>query len=275
MTAFLALLRKHLIDSRWLLGLSALALFGLGWLFVYVTHRIEVQAKRDATPFGQVRRMGFAAIGGPAVDGSSTSFEVALWRHPFVVLIVCMWPIARGSLAVGGEIERGTMDLMLSRPVSRTSYLASQVVAALIGLVILAAALVAGNQLGNRYNVIDEPPGIRPLLRPALGVIALGVALYGYSLFLSAIDLVRWRPNLFASALTMVAFIAQVVANIPSLENWKWIERYSVFRYYDPVDAALKAQGLASNVAVLGTIGLIGVVLAFLAFAFRDLPTSG
>ena len=36
MRPFWALIRKEVHESRWMLGLSALALFGLGWLFVYV-----------------------------------------------------------------------------------------------------------------------------------------------------------------------------------------------------------------------------------------------
>ena len=47
MRSFWALLGKHVHESRWTLVLSAAALFGLGWLFVYVTSLNEGEI-RDA-----------------------------------------------------------------------------------------------------------------------------------------------------------------------------------------------------------------------------------
>ena len=64
---------------------------------------------------------------------------MAFWNHPFFLILVSIWSIVRGSAAVAAEVERGTMDLILSRPVSRSSYLASQVGVALAGLVVLGA----------------------------------------------------------------------------------------------------------------------------------------
>ena len=46
MTPFLALLRKQIHESRWTLGLSATVLFGLGWLFVWVTSLNEAEIVR-------------------------------------------------------------------------------------------------------------------------------------------------------------------------------------------------------------------------------------
>ena len=43
MTPFLALLRKHIHDTRWMLILSAAALFALGWLFVFFTSLNETE----------------------------------------------------------------------------------------------------------------------------------------------------------------------------------------------------------------------------------------
>lgn len=275
MSGFFALVRKQLVESRWLLGLSAVALFALSWLFVYATYRIEREIRKSDDPFIQMRMRGLARMGGDSMDGSSTSFEVGMWRHPFIVIIVCLWPISRASLAVAGEIERGTLDMVLSRPVTRRSYLSSQVAVALIGLVVLGAALVVGNQVGNRFNPIEAPPGVRAIARPALNAMALGLAIFGYTLPLSAVDLVRWRPNLAASALTIAAVVIQVIVGMPSMEDWKWLETYSVFHYFDPVEAAIVAKQVWTNAAVLGGVGLVGIVLSYLGFGWRDLPTSG
>lgn len=278
MTAFLALLRKLVGESKWLLGISAAALFGLSWLSVYITARIEgrMRAVVGTGSGSPGRPPGFLrGLGGAAMDFSSGAIEVAWWNHPFVVLSVVLWAIARGSIAVAGEIDRGTLDLTLSRPVTRTNYLVTQVIVAGAGLFVLVAALVAGNIVGTQYNRIATPPSVVALARPALNLAALGFAIFGYTLLLSAGDVVRWRPNLFASVLTLAGFVAFAIANAPSMEDYKWIENYSVFKAYTPVEAVVKGADLAANVTALGLVGGLGIVLAGWIFAYRDLPSSG
>lgn len=276
MGAFVAMVRRRLAESRWFLGISAAALFGLSWLFVYTTARIE--ARMQAASGGdRLRGTGLLRrLGGAAMDFSSTAIEVTWWNHPFIILILATWAISRGSAAVAGELERGSLDLILSRPVSRASYLGAQVTVAVFGVALLAVALIAGNQVGALYNPVAMPPGVRVLARPALNFAALGLAIYGYTVLLSAVDSVRWRPNLLASVLTLGGFIALIVANIPTLEDWKpWLEKVSIFKAYNPIEAAVKGETLGFNLSVLAGLGAAGIALAFLAFHERDLPASG
>ncbi len=60
MSVVLTLVRKNLLDSRWLLAICGSALFGLCWLFVFVAHRIEVaiQAATGRPADGDAPRAG-------------------------------------------------------------------------------------------------------------------------------------------------------------------------------------------------------------------------
>jgi ABC-2 type transport system permease protein len=275
MTAFWALIRKQVVDARWTLGFSAAALFGLSWLFVYATSRIEERMRAVAALGGAARPMRMLrGLGGESMDFTSPAIEMAFWNHPFIVLTFAIWVIGRGSAAVAAEVERGTMDLILSRPVSRTRYLAAQVTVALTGLAVLAGAMILGNWLATRYNPIQDPPSLALLLKPSANLAALGLSIYGYTLLCSTLDSVRWRPTLIASVVTLAGFIANVVANLPTLEDWKWLEKLSIFKAFDPVEVVTKGQTLAFNLAILSGLGVAGVVLAFLAFSVRDLPSN-
>ena len=273
MNVFAVLLRKHLIESKWALGLCVSAFFGLSILSIWLTARAErviAQADMSQGP----RRLGvFRALGGAAMDYSTLAMEVAFWNHPLIVLTVLGWSISRGAAAVSGEIERGTLDMILSRPVSRASYLASHVAFAALGLVALAAALIAGNRMGSLFFTVKSPPGVPALLRPGTMVVALGLGAYGYTLPFSAIDIVRWRPGLIASALTLGGLIAMTVA--PQFEDYEWLlEKFSIFRAYAPVTVAMKGEPLAYNATVLAVVFAVGIVLSFIAFARRDLPAN-
>jgi ABC-2 type transport system permease protein len=272
MTAMRALFRKQAVESRWVLGISAAAFFGLSILTTWLTWRFEQLLERgEIGP--AVRRYGFLrALGGKNMDYSTTALEICWWNHPLIVLTVLGWAISRGSAAVAGEIERGTLDLTLSRPVSRSTYLLAQVAFTLWGLVVLAAALIAGNQVGAQFYALKDPPSVLTLLRPSAMVITLGMAIYGYTLPFSTLDVVRWRPGVIAAALTLGGLIAMSVA--PQFDGYDWLEKLSVFDAYAPVTVALKGDPLTYNGLVLGTVFAAGVALALAIFAQRDLPTN-
>ena len=98
------------------------------------------------------------------------------------------------------------------------------------------------------------------------------MAVYGYTLPFSALDVVRWRPGLVAAALTLGGLIAMSVA--PQFEGYDWLEKLSVFRAYAPVTVAMKGEPLAYNATVLCVVFAAGVVLALAIFWKRDLPTN-
>ena len=118
MRPFWALIRKEVHESRWTLLLSALALFGLGWLFVYVTSLNEAEIVRQlGSDSGDIGgRIQFLRSLGIMEEPTSVSLIMASWNHPFILIVISTWAIGRGSGAVAAEVERGTMDLILSRP---------------------------------------------------------------------------------------------------------------------------------------------------------------
>ena len=279
MTPFLALLRKQIHEARWTLGLSAAVLFGLGWLFVWVTSLNETEIVRRLGDDSEQGRIQMLRIMGVTEDPSSLSLIMASWSHPFIFLLISIWAIGRGSAAVAADVERGTMDLILSRPVPRWVYLTSYVLVAAAGLAILALALLAGTSIAVRYNVLREPPTLWALLPPAVNLAALGLPIYGYTLLASSLDHVRWRPTTIGSVLTMAGVIAFIASLVPQLQqmSWKpWLDRLSIFKaYYNPVELVTKGETLGFNLAILGGIGLACIAVAFLAFAVRDLPANG
>jgi ABC-2 type transport system permease protein len=280
MKPFWALIGKEVQESRWTLVLSAAALFGLGWLFVYVTSRNETEIVRqlnsDSGDIGG--RMQMIRALGITGEPSSAELIMASWNHPFILILISAWAIGRGSGAVAAEVERGTMDLILSRPIPRWLYLGAHIGVATVGLAILGLALMAGAAIAVRYNVLREPPSVATLLRPAINLAALGFPVYGYTLLASALDHVRRRPITVGSVLTLAGFIMWVISLIPVFQDswWRpWLERFSIFKAYNPVELVQQGQTLNQNLAILGGVGAACIALAFLVFARRDLPANG
>ncbi len=275
MIVMLALLRKGLLDVRWMLGIIAVSLFGLCWWFAHFAHRAESRLRQIA---GGAPGRGPAAMlrgmGGAAMDYSTAAIEMAFWNIPVVPLILATWAISRGSAAVAGEIEKGTIDLILARPVGRSMYLGSQVLLAVLGLAVIAGSMMAGNLVGAYFNSLEHPLTALALTRPTLNLAAFGWSIFGYTLMISAADSIRWRATMAGSVATLVGFIALTISTIPSLDEWKWLEHISIFKALSLVEAATKAEALPFNVGILGLVGAIGVAVAFVLFARRDLPAG-
>lgn len=278
MRPFWALIRKQIHESRWTLFIAAAALFALGWLSIYMTSLNESRILKMLETGGGGGRIEWMRRLGLGEVPTSAEITMAFWNHPFFLILVAMWGIVRGSAAVAAEVERGTMDLLLSRPVSRGAYLASQVLVALAGLVVLAIGLAAGASLAVRYNTLRVAPEAGALFGPAVNLAALGLPIYGYTLLASSMDHVRWRPTWIGSCLTLAGLIANVIALQPVFadEWWKpWLQRFSIFSAYNPVEVVTRGETLAPNLAVLAGIGAPCILLAFVIFARRDLPANG
>lgn len=274
MKPFWTLVRKNLHDARWALFLSSSLLAFLGWLLVYVASRQETNIRRalsDGKGFSWVRQMGLDA------DPPSIEIMMAFWNHPFIILMIAMFALGRGANAVGAEIERGTLDMVMSRPVSRSAYLGAQVLTSTLGLLAIAAALAVGAYAATFYNILKSPPGFELLMKPAFNLAALAFPMYGYTLLFSSLDIVRWRALTAGSALTLAGFIARVISLIPVFKDswWQpWAEHASLFTLYNPVDAVSGRGHCGQDVAILLGLGTAFIALAFLAFAHRDLPAN-
>jgi len=267
MNGLLTLIRKQLIEARWMLGLSILALFALGWLVAMDTGRFLNDANRQKQ---------FRAFAADLPLSLVLQRELFFWNLPPVLLPVLIWAIARGSLSVAGELERGTLDLVLARPVRRSVYLAAHVAVGIAGLMLIVGALAGGAMFGNWLHKVPNPPTFLIWARPWSNLVALGLAIFGYTLLASTYDIFRWRATMTGSVLTILAVILLAIANFEVLARYrKAIEAASIFKRYHPSSAALTGKGLGFNLGVLGMIAAACILLGFAIFCRRDLPASG
>jgi ABC-2 type transport system permease protein len=187
--------------------------------------------------------------------------------HPFPLILLSVWAVRVAAGALAGEVGRGTMDLIGSRPVARGSQVAAAALSVVAGLAAIAAAGWAGTAIGLQ-------------LRPLEGVSAsdmLPVAAMSGLLFASAGSVallvsatrrdggaaVSWCAGLLAASYVL-DYLARVWPTIASLRP------LSLFRYYEP--QRILREGIAgSDVAVLSAVGAAALVLAFGVFARRDL----
>jgi ABC-2 type transport system permease protein len=88
-------------------------------------------------------------IGGDRVvlDGAMDLLSIG-YVHPLVIILTCIWAIGRAAGAIAGEIDRGTMELLLAQPLARSRLILAHLLLDGITIPVLCLSLWAGNFIG-------------------------------------------------------------------------------------------------------------------------------
>lgn len=285
------LVRKLLRDIRLFLAAVALLLGAFEALWIRITARIL----GDISPFlvsvaenagksikdieaqvfkGDPGQMVQAIIGGEGINLQRAMDMASVgYVHPLVQTIFCIWAVGRASGAIAGEIDRGTMELLLAQPIARFRLVLAHLIVDGITIPLLCLSLWTGTCLGTALvgeivpeKVDIQPPKDLPLIakifwpKPppeteqtrqaererlaihptqflaALPVIAgLLFAISGYTMWLSSAGRFRWRVMGYAVLITLVQFLVNVLGQMWSAIAW--LRPLTIFYYYQPQPA--------------------------------------
>src|SRR5262249_52177738 len=130
------LVKKLLRDLRLTLAVFALLLGAFQVLWYKITERILGQLAPFFNTLGglgglepkDIEAMVFegpgkiirSLIGGSTVDLNTAVDVLSIGLvHPLVQIILCIWAVGRGASALAGEVDRGTMELLIAQPLAR------------------------------------------------------------------------------------------------------------------------------------------------------------
>jgi len=202
--------------------------------------------------------------------GPKTLSSVA-WVHPLVLAIVWAHEITLCTRLPAGEVDRGTIDLLLGLPVSRWQlYLCESSVWLATGLVLTAAG-VAGSLIGGlaiRPELRHEPGR---LLVVILNFYCLYLAVGGLSWLVSAASDRRGRAVGVVFAVLLGSFLLNVLDQF-----WRparAVSFLSVLHYYQPMAVLRDAAWPARDMLVLLSAGLLLWLAGGLLFSRRNICT--
>lgn len=287
------LVRKFLRDYRVGLTIVALLLFLFQLLWGRVTQRIVHEILPSLGQFVPPQQILDTVFAGPGkiiqalVGGETIQFTEAphalsvSYIHPVTQIILCVWAVGRAAGAIAGEIDRGTMELLMAQPIRRGQVLRAHLIVELITLPILCLSMWAGTWTGAAWvGFLDaEVPSHRVdpwLFAPGLlAVAALVFAVSGMTMALSAGGRFRGRVLGLAVVVTLLQFLINVIAQL--WEPMEVMRPFTLFYYYQPQKIMLHADWHSDmtvwrSLAVLFAVGAAGYVLAWAIFRRRDLP---
>jgi len=261
-------------DQR-LLFLSMAALWGaFPWLYLWLSAQIPMPAFQEvllrAIPADWQKLSGV-----PFSEVATHAGRVALaFVDPVVVLAATVWGITRGSDAVSGPLERGTMEMVLAAPVSRTAVFVTQALAVTAGAAVLCGILLASVWTAVAFGPWAGTVAPSRFVPAVANVFGLMVALGGVTAAVSAADSHRWRTIGILSGVYVFSLLAKLVGRMSS--TFGWVGWLSILNAYEPQrlvgPAAESLPLLAAYDGILLGIALAAYVVGGVVFCRRDLP---
>ncbi|MEU6883578.1 ABC transporter permease subunit [Streptomyces sp. NPDC046712] len=214
----------------------------------------------------------YRAFSGSSGDVSIASYPGLLGAgltHPFWIALQLTVIGSLAAAAVAADVESGTVELVMVRPVTRARLLAERTAALLIasGVLTTAATLTVAAGVALSPGITDVGLG---------GVFAAGLMGYGFALCLIGPALAvsaagRRRSQVLGAVIAIgaVGFAVNFIAL--AWEPAAPLRYISPFHYYTPGDALAQGAVLWSRLAVLVGVGAAGLLLAHLLLRRRDL----
>lgn len=205
-----------------------------------------------------------------ALTMTSRGMLLFAWNHPFVQAMLAAVMLLLASRAIAGEIESGTMELLLSQPISRPLYLGAQIGFALTVLLALVGMMLLGVKIGLSIFKLHHMLPWRAFLPVAGNLVSLEIAIYGVTLLLSSVARESGRVVNVALLFVLVSYLLQAVARL-----WPVIQfmlNYTIFEYYSPQRIVMNDVAPWRNIMILLAVGFITGGLGWWKFMRRDVP---
>ena len=252
-----------------LLCASLLAL--ISGLLAYALPQFQARVIQRAMPpaFAQMRSamLGVDATGGGIAD---VAFSIA-WAHPVVLILLLTQGIIACTRVPAGEIERGSIDMLMGLPISRRELFLSETVAWLIGGVVMLGAVYAGSFVGAQF--------IKPEYRPHWGKLWMVLVNLGFvyglagagAMLASSLSDRRGRAIL----IVLVVCVGSLLMNFLELvwEPAKQFSFLSFLHYYRPIGMLMNGKWPVRDLGILGGIALALWMTAGAVLSRRALTT--
>tara|TARA_R110002049_G_scaffold46487_1_gene135162 strand:+ start:117612 stop:118577 length:966 start_codon:yes stop_codon:yes gene_type:complete len=148
------LIQKYISQSMLLFLSCGAAMFAFAWVRVWVVSLLDMgqfqtilDQFRDFEKFAPIEFDSLFTYPGRV----GMTFD-----EPIVILCTVIWCISRGSDVVSGELGRGTLEMLLSQPISRRTLLCSHTVVSILGLALLCLLVWAGIGVGVYATTVKE-----------------------------------------------------------------------------------------------------------------------
>jgi ABC-2 type transport system permease protein len=189
-------------------------------------------------------------------------------QHPLAIAMLGIFAVGAASLAVAGERVRGTLEVLLARPISRSTLYWSLLVAILVAVLVVLLAILGGMVAGaTAAGLIDElDMSQMPLV--VLNGFGMWAAFTTFSLAAS-VTFDRPGPALGLSlGFLLVNYFLEILGSLWT--DAAWTQEYSLLHHFNPGEILTGAFD-PMDLVIVFVAALVPIAYAVYVFPQRDL----
>jgi ABC-type transport system involved in multi-copper enzyme maturation permease subunit len=251
----IGLLHKTLRETWLATVLFALALAVVERLLTFILPQVLEQIGETWAQLPFAKTLLSALLGMEMGDQvTARMMQAILWVHPVVLALVWAAEIIFCTRMPAGEIDRGTVDLLLGLPVARrTVYWCESAVCLASGAIILGSGS-AGYFLGTAAMPQVQWPAPERVLLVLVNFYCVYVAVAGVAYLISALSSRRGRAVAAIFVLVLASFLLNFLAQF--WEPARRVAFLGVLNYYQPAGILSEGSLSARHILVLLGTGL-------------------
>ena len=245
-----------------------LSILGLMWMFVALYPSIQAEGENFTELFSSYPDAFLKAFNMQAM--SFETLENFLTLENFSI----MWPIimlffvvSYAGNAIAREIEKGTAEILLAKPISRTNIYLARYLAGIFIVVLFCAISVYGIiPLAEISNVDYNFAGYTPLFVLCL---LFSWAVFSLAFMFSAMVSEKSKVYMIMGGGLVAMYVLNIITNFKeNLENLKYA---SFFYYYDYNNAMINHNYDMTALMIFASIGAIATLVGLYYFNKRDI----
>jgi ABC-2 type transport system permease protein len=259
------LLRQTIRWNR--IRVVALFAAGFGWgILIPVIYTSFSDAIRTLANSGAIPKelMSFGSGNLFSVPGAITIG----FQHPLAITFMGIFAVGTTTGAIAGERERGTLEVLLARPISRRSLYLTVAVAVAVMLGVELGAILAGMWAGILLTGIANQIDTAAIWLVFANGLLLWAAFAAFGLAAS-VTFDRYAPAIgLALAFLLVNYFLEILGSLWT--DVAWSQEYSLFHHFQPAEL-LTGGPDPMDFLLLGAATAVPLVYALIVFPRRDL----
>lgn len=259
---------KDLYQRRW-----AIIGFCLGaFLFLLLYVSIFPSFQRESSKFNEVLesypKALLEAFNIDQLNLNTLSGYVSAEHFSLVwPLMAIFFALSLSGQALAGEIEKGTMAMLLSLPLGRSKIYQSKYLAGMIA--ILLFVVISIFSLIPLASIFNLSVSVGNVAKIALLSTFFSMAIFSVGMLFSAIFSEKSRVYFITGGILLIMYTANIVSGlIQSMDKLKYI---SYFHYYQPDKAIVQGRLFISSFIVFGLTTVLLYFLSIYIFKNRDI----
>ncbi len=250
-----------------------LALLGVDALLTYVVPKFQdgMDEMFEQLPFS--KQIMSAILGSEfGEEINAKAMQALLWVHPTILTLLWTHAIVFCTRFPAGEIDRGTIDVLLGLPVSRRKAYYTEVLAWLIAGLFVLSMGYAGHRLAAPWMPAEMRPQPWEAAYVLVNQYCVYLAVGAFTFFVSANSDRRGRAVGVTIGLVLVSFLLNFLAQFwEPADAVAWL---SVMEYYRPAITIQTGEFAWADVITLLSVSTVAIALGGEIVAHRSICTT-